>query len=419
MKSESDKPVVEFDHHSAEFSERWPEQLAEIRESCPVAWSESHGGYWVLTKADDVHKAGVSTRTFSSARSADEPDMMSETIPKMRYAAPGPVLSTEIDPPDFYGYRRVINKVLSPRAVAAIAPLVHKWTTWCLDEVIETGSCDLVADFAARVPASLTLEWVGLPVEKWRQFSDAQHNAFAFPPGHPKHQEALELKARVRKDLIETCAERRREPREDVLTYLVNAHFGDERALNDEEVLSIATLIIAGGVDTTASLVSSTLVHLDRHPEDRERLIEDRSLMLTTREEMLRVYPPAMAHARTVVEPTEVRGCPMHPGDRVLLSWAGANRDPETFPDPDDVKIDRFPNRHYTFGIGIHRCAGSHLARAMWLEMIGQVLDRIPDYCVTDYDVVETYPDKSISYGFNTIPATFTPGERSGIPSPL
>jgi cytochrome P450 len=176
-------------------------------------------------------------------------------------------------------------------------------------------------------------------------------------------------------------------------------------------VFETAYTIIAAGVETTTSLLSSALWHLDRVPEDRKRLIADPSLLDTACEEFLRMYTPEQAGARTVVHRTEIGGAVLQRGDRVLLAWSSANRDPSQFENPEEFQLDRKPNRHMSFGLGIHRCIGSHLARQEFTIIMGEVLRRLPDYAI-DQDRARLYPDLGLMYGYREMSATFTPGPR-------
>ncbi len=176
-------------------------------------------------------------------------------------------------------------------------------------------------------------------------------------------------------------------------------------------MFGITDLLISGGTGTTASLVSQVLVWLHQHQDVRARLAADPSLLDKAIEEFLRFFSPTQALARTVTRDTEFHGCPMKQGDRVLVSWSSANRDETMFEDPDQINIDRWPNRHTAFGIGVHRCAGSHLARKMAHSVLSQILERMPDYEI-DTSNLQRYPDQGTNVGYRSIPATFTPGER-------
>jgi len=157
--------------------------------------------------------------------------------------------------------------------------------------------------------------------------------------------------------------------------------------------------------------VSQALVWLAKNPDVRQELIDDLSLLDRAVEEFLRVFSPTQALARTVTRDVEFHGCPMKKGDRVLLSWASANRDEEQFENPDTIDIRRWPNRHVAFGIGVHRCAGSHLGRLMAKRLLQEILTRMPDYTI-DFDALKHFHDQGTNVGFRSIPARFTPGKR-------
>ena len=190
-------------------------------------------------------------------------------------------------------------------------------------------------------------------------------------------------------------------------------HEIDGERIPRETAESIVFMTVGGGVDTTTALIGAALLHLSQVPDDKRRLIEEPELLVTATEEFLRFYPPARSHARTVTEDFEFAGCPMRAGDRVLLGEISAGRDGHAFPDPDEFVIDRNPNRHVSFGVGLHRCVGSHLARIEFAEVITAVLTRLPDFEIDQTAVVE-YPNWSVIGGWSNLPATFTPGPRLG-----
>jgi cytochrome P450 len=237
-----------------------------------------------------------------------------------------------------------------------------------------------------------------------------------FTPRDPDSPAFQELGVSFRwifQQIREEIARRREEPREgDLLAAMMNADDG-EGPLGDDLVFETAYTALAAGVDTTTSLLSAALWHLDRYPGDRQRLIDDPALLEVACEEFLRFYAPAQAGARTAVSPAEVGGESFERGDRLLLAWASGNRDGTKFDDPDEFQLDRWPNRHMAFGYGIHRCIGAGLARQEFVVVLGEVLRRIPDYAI-DHDRTHTYPDVGLMFGFQGMPATFTPGRPMG-----
>ena len=401
-------PVVPFDHNSPEHSADPVASYARLRAHAPVAWTDANSGFWVLSDYESVFEAARNEAVFASGRSSYGGEGLSNVIPKAPVRLHIPV---ELDPPEHRSYRKLLNPVTSPAAVAHLQPMTERWTTWFIDQVIEEGECDFAS--VIGVPAVVTLDWLGLGVADWRRYSRALHSVLADSPGSPAHTHAVEVDIPwMEEQITAAIAARRRQPTGDLISHLL-AQEVDGAPITDDAAYSMIELLISGGVGTTASLVSQTLVHLSQHPEQRRQLIEEPELLPRAVEEFLRVFSPTQALARTVVQDTVFRGCPMKKGDRVLLAWSSANRDPAQFDNPDEVVLDRWPNRHTAFGMGIHRCAGAHLGRAIARELIGQIIRRMPDY-VVDLDGLQTYAHQGVNAGYQRIPATFTPGPRVG-----
>jgi len=399
-------PVVHFDHNSDEHSADPAGSYRALREQTPVAWSEAHGGYWVLSDYRAVFEAARNDQTFSSERTEYGGDGLAVVIPKTPVAFHIPI---EVDPPEFRKWRKIINPITAPAAVARMEGLVRHYVTWFIDEIIEAGQCDM-ADVIG-VPSIVTVDWLGLNVDDWKRYAFAHHAALAAVPGSDIWKHAMEVDFPYLDGVTrEVIAARRADPQDDVISYLVKAEV-DDRVVTDDEVYAMVDLLLAGGVGTTASLVSNTVVWLYQHQDVRAELAGDLSLLDKAIEEFLRFFSPTQALARTVMEDTDMLGCPMQKGDRALLSWASANRDPSQFENPDEIDIHRWPNRHTAFGLGVHRCAGSNLGRFMAKELLGQILTRMGDY-VVDVDALEAYPHQGTNTGWQHIPATFTPGER-------
>jgi cytochrome P450 len=401
-------PIVHFDHNSQEHSADPIGSYRQLREACPVAWSEAHGGYWILSSYDTVFEAARDDEVFSSARNGYGGEGLTVVIPKTPMHMHIPI---ELDPPEFRKYRKVVNPIASPAAVERLVPMIKKYTTWFIDQVIESGECDLTR--VIGVPSIVTVDWLGLPVKDWARYSFAHHAVLAAVPGSEEYERAtkVELPA-LSQQMREVIAARRADPQDDLISYLVQQEV-DDRPLEDEEVFSMIELILAGGVGTTASMVSQALVWLYQHPEIRQDLIDHPEKLERAIEEFLRYFSPTQALARTVAKDADFHGTKMHVGDRVLLAWGSANRDASQFDEPDALDIERWPNRHTAFGVGIHRCLGSHLGRAMAHELLSQILERMPDY-VVDLDRVKPYSHQGTNTGWQSVPATFTPGPRRG-----
>jgi len=400
-------PVTHFDHHSADHAENHVANYRRLREETPVAWTEAHGGYWVLADYKSVFEASRDDEVFSSGRHDEYGGPgLSVTIPKAPTAFHIPI---EMDPPEFRPFRRAVNQVTAPKAVEHLDESIKHYVTGFIDMIIEDGEADLA--HVAGVPATVVIDWIGLDPTEYSNYVDAMHTLVAAAPGSPEYVHAAEVAVPwVSQTVREHIAYRREHPSDDATSHFINVEV-DGRKMTDDEIYSILELIISGGVGTTASLVTQALVWLYENPDQRQRLIDDPSMIDIAVEEFLRVFSPTQALARTIMQDTDFHGCPVRKGDRALLSWASANRDAEQFENPDEVDITRWPNRHVAFGLGIHRCAGSHFGKAMAREMIRQVLARMGDYEV-HMDQVVAYPDQGTNAGYHSIPVSFTPGEK-------
>jgi cytochrome P450 len=399
-------PVVHFDHNSQEHSADPVASYRALREESPIAYSEAWGGYWILSGYKPLFEAARDDATFSSARTSDGGEGLTVVIPKTPHPFHIPI---EIDPPEFRKWRKIINLITAPAAIERIEPMVKHYVTWFIDQIIEDGRCDMAE--VITVPSIVTVDWLGLDVSDWNRYATAFHALLAAVPGSEEYKQAVEIDLPYLEERTKSViAARRASPTDDIISYLVQAEV-DGRVVTDDEVYSMVDLLLSGGVGTTASLVSNTVVWLYQNPEVRQQLRDDPSLMDKAVEEFLRFFSPTQALARTVAKDTEFQGCPMKTGDRVLLAWSSANRDAEQFENPDEVDIQRWPNRHVAFGLGVHRCAGSHLGRAMAKELLTQIIDRMGDY-VVDESALEPYPHQGTNNGWQRIPATFTPGKR-------
>jgi cytochrome P450 len=404
-------PVVDFDHHSKEFNADPHSAWGELRRECPVAWSEHHGGFWIVADYEGNHEVLKNHAVFTTERVHSNSGDLGLGIPG--HAADQDFLAypEELDPPAHGPVRQLLNARLSPAASKAMQPSIEYWTTRCIDAVIEAGECDLLYDITGPVPAYVTLLWLGYPEEGIRQAAETQHDTLGYPPTSERWKAAF-VNNVIADTLWDTVRKRRNEPADDMISWLMTQEVNGE-PVDDRTIVALGLVLVGGGVDTTTSLTSSALVHLNRYRHLRTRLIEEPDLLEPATEEFLRVYPPLASIARTARQDIELRGCPIRGGDRVLISRHAANYDEQAFERPEEFIVDRFPNRHVSFGLGPHRCSGSHLARLMFQEMMRQVLSRMPDYDI-DEDRIERYPDRGMVQGWVSLPARFAPGPRLG-----
>jgi cytochrome P450 len=258
----------------------------------------------------------------------------------------------------------------------------------------------------------LTMALVGLPLDDWKPYADLFHGTIAYRPGQPEFDRAVAGVPGMLARLSAVVADRRQRPGEDMLSALVQTQV-EGRALTDAELQSVLWNLIGGGLDTTTSLTSLALHHLDAHPDLRSRLAGDPGLIDRATEEFLRYISVNETLTRTVTRDTELGGQRLGRGDHLMLSWLSANRDASVFERPDEVVLDRAPNPHLAFGVGPHRCIGMHLARTMFKVLLTEVLARMPDYAV-DRAATRFYAGNPELNGVVTMPATFTPGPRVG-----
>lgn len=406
MRNEVDELIESFDHMSPEFARNPWNTMRALREQCPVAHSSARGGFWVVSTYKDVCEIARDHATWTSTQGT-------------LVEGPGPIrnIPVEVDPPEFYKYRRFINPLFAPQAISRREGEVRALANTLIDDVIESGECDIHQALAQPLPAIMTYRLLGLPEAEALSFVQSFEHATSGTVA------VEELGAQYTTDdgagmlapfsvVMDTVQARRAEARDDIISYLVHNEI-DGKRLDDMELMGFIALILAGGLLTTTDAIGNALVYLQEHPEDRDRLIQDRALIPAAVEEFLRYEAPVVGLCRTATRDVEVRGRQIAAGEKVLLLWASANRDPDDFPDPDRCIIDRTPNRHVSFGVGIHRCLGSNLGRLEFRVALEEVLRRMPGYEI-DLDGVVMAPVVGITYGRIRIPMTFPIGDREG-----
>jgi cytochrome P450 len=407
------RPEVDFDQHGPEYRSGFPEIGHAIRDKGPIAWSPNHRGFWVVTGHEELSALAKRHDLVSNHHDTDgsRPGFDGIAIPSHGPTRAGFI---EMDPPEQLEYRRILNPFLSPAGVQRWAPLVEDVTGACIDAVIETGEVDFVDDIANVVPAVLTMAMLGLPLEDWVLYCEPAHAQVYTPPTSPAYDAVIEGTLGMLVRLSDCVADIRRRPRPGMLWALIDAEV-DGQPLPDDDIAGTALLLIGGGFDTTTALTASALHWLDDRPDDRRRLRDEAGLIDTATEELLRWFTPAQGGGRTITQDCEIAGHRFEALDRVFLSYALCNHDPRVFPDPDEIVLDRWPNRHAAFGMGVHRCIGSNLARMGFKRMLTRILDRMPDYRVRPGGVVR-YENIGMINGYQHVPATFTPGRREGPP---
>jgi len=353
----------------------------ELRQRCPVGHSDRHGGSWLLTRYADVTAAAHDIESFSSAGvgvlgnegqgGGYEGDVPAELEGLGDIDLP-PISA---DPPLHTWTRRLILPWFSHQRVAQYESMTRELCGRLIDGFISSGRADAAADYAQQIPVRVIARILGVPEDMADDFTGWVRDILEFADD-PERNNRGQLGLMTY--LFAEVEKRKAEPGRGLISELVHTvHEGEP--LTVETVLGMVALILVAGVDTTWSAIGSSLWHLATHSKDAARLANEPELMPTAVEELLRAYSP-VTMGRLVVADTDFAGCPMRKGDKLLLNFPAANRDSEAFERADEVLLDRVRNRHVAFGAGIHRCAGSNLARMELRVALEEWTRRIPSF---------------------------------------
>ncbi|MGI9578773.1 MAG: cytochrome P450 [Microthrixaceae bacterium] len=371
---------TDFDHTIQDYAQNAPEIWEQFREGCPVAHTERFDGCWFPAKHEDVSAIAHDTDNFSS-RGIIVNDMGFRGEAPVGFAPP-----ISSDPPFHQIARKLLLGPFAPKAVAELEPGTRETCRKLIAELLaEADSNDGVVDIAVaytqHIPVRVIAHMLGLPESDGDRFRSFIHRILEKPG-----QVAVEPGDTMADYLAGVIAERRAEPGDDLISYLVTTDI-EGMPLSDDHVFGSIALLLIAGIDTTWSAIGSSLWHLAQNPQHMDRLHDDSDVWSFAIEEFLRYYAP-VTMARVVSNDIEVGNAEMKAGDWVLLPFPSANRDDEAFEDADEFQIDRQRNRHAAFGLGIHRCAGSNLARMElrvaleeWVAAIEsfELADRDPD----------------------------------------
>ncbi len=346
----------------------------ELRDTCPVAHTDRYQGSWLPTRYEDVVAVAHDVEHFSSSDVGvvpgleDDDDLLPAGLP--------PIAA---DPPEHTWSRRLLLPWFSHKRVAHYEAATRDICRALVDGLVDAGRGDAAAGYAQQIPVRVIAQVLGVPDSMSETFTGWVRDVLEFA-NVPERREAG--RNAILAYFMEQMEDRRQNPGDDLISALLQAEV-DGKPVPDHYVLGTVVLTLIAGVDTTWSGIGACLWHLASHPEDRKRLVAEPELLPIAIEEMLRAYAP-VTMARVATGDVEINGCPIGEGDRVLLSFSAANRDPEVFPNADEVVIDRLKNRHVAFGVGIHRCAGSNLARMELRVALEEWLARIPEFHLED-----------------------------------
>lgn len=402
---------ADFDQHDPSFGQRIFAVLDRSRIAQGIGRSEQYGGFWVITRHEDVCAAAHAHDLFSNRQGVVFP-----TLPSIETKTQIPIT---LDPPANIPYRRILGPVFGPAAVERRAQDIRDIANYLIDQFIEDGSVDFTHQLAIPLAAIVTLRLLGMDANQWPRYAEVSHWIWEhgwIPSLPPEQREPLVAKLAesymwVFATISDRINEVRTNPvRDSLIDHLVRADI-DGKPLPHTDITHIVHNVYEAGLDTTAAAVTSMAVRLSEDPQLRARLVQKPYKVAAFVEESLRIQSPVVMLRREVTRDCHFAGHDMKEGDTVLLSWMAANRDPAAFADPASFDLDRKANRHIAFGLGAHRCLGSHIARVELRIVFEELLRRIPDFTINS-ELLTLNRDCAIVFGYYRVPATFTPGPK-------
>jgi len=371
--------ATDFSHLEPEWSaDPYPIQ-DDLRQRCPIAHTARFGGGWLPTRYSDVEAIAYDTERFSSRAI-----IMSNFRPPRELAPVGGSPPITSDPPFHHYARKLLLPAFTKNAVSKQEPATRAFCHSLIDAFEGRDVVDAAGDYAQHIPMRVIASMLGFPPEdgpRFREFVENTLEGVNLPP-----EERIARMTKLFDYLVEQIHDHAGNPRDDLTTYLINAEL-DGHKLDPSHIAGTMALLLIAGIDTTWSAIGASLWHLARTPGDRERLVAEPGLLPVAMEEFLRAYAP-VTMARLVREDMQWHGVAMKADDWILLSFPAANRDPAQFDRAGEVVIDREVNRHAAFGLGIHRCVGSHLARMELRVALEAWLERIPSFTLDDPSAV-------------------------------
>jgi cytochrome P450 len=384
----------------AETNRHPQEMYRAMRAASPVVSLEGMMTH-VLTTKDAAMEAFHRPEVFSSAATID-------TLP---LGSVRPLIPLQIDPPEHVKYRKILDPLFAPRAMAALEEPVAALVNDLIDRFVDRGECDFSAEFSVPLPSQVFLTLLGLPRSDLDRFL-AMKDGIIRPDhvvGKPRENpETLAYQNEIGQSIYDyfnrVLDERQLEPRDDLLTRFLDAEVDGQR-LTRNDILDICFLFFIAGLDTVSASLDCFFGYLCEHPNQRAQLVADPSLVPSAVEELLRWETPVGGIARVATSDTEIFGCPIKQGDMVSISLGSVDTDEAALPDAYEVRFDREVNPHNAFGGGVHRCLGSHLARLELRVALREWHRRIPEYAVKEgHELVYTPAIRSL----DTFPMVFT-----------
>lgn len=399
--------LVDFDVYDAALAhpvDTMQERVAELAAKGPIVYSTAHGGHWIVTHYQEVFDILTDAETFSSY-----PNNL------VTPADFGRFIPLELDPPDHSAYRHALQPLFSPQRMKKLGEDIRQVVNELIDEFAPNGQVEFISQFAHELPARVFLALMDWPLTDAPMFTEATDTVLFGKPGGTKEEseQAIMMAAMTIAGYFNNIiTERRANPGDDATSALIHTEVelaDGKRLLTDEELFRMFFLLLMGGLHTVQGSLAWTVAHLSRNTEQRDALIADPSLTPKAVEEILRMEA-AVIPGRRATRDIQIGGVHIAKDDQLILMLCSANRDAAQFSEPSTLDIARTPNRHLSFGAGVHRCLGSHLGRIELKIALEEMHRRIPDYALVDGDP-PVYHSTQVR-GCARMPITFTPEAR-------
>lgn len=394
------RPAEDWDPQASEVRRDPHAAYAELRQRCPVAHSHRWGGFWTLTRYEDIVNVTVDPQTFINS--------VQNVVPAVGF---GKRIPLHADPPAHTHYRRILTPPFRRERAAALEPTVRRLVVSLLEPLIARDRGDVVKEFTYFLPVRVLCAFLHIPQadaadlkERSERYADALHRG----DYETLKQESDALYAHARR-VVAARKEAPLDPEEDVTSALLAAEIDGEPLDEALIVGCVRQLLVAGHLTLTLSIASAVL-HLARDQDLQQRLRREPARIADAVEEFLRLYPPNRAFARTATRPVEIRGQTIEVDEPIALLWPAANRDPDVFDSPDEFDLDRSPNRHLSFGHGTHKCLGAPLARLEMRVALEELLARTETF---ELDGPITYADWP-EFGPRKLPIRLVPAGNGG-----
>jgi cytochrome P450 len=390
----------QFDALSPETFDSPYELMADLRSRCPVAYSDSWGGFWALTRYDDVVAAATQYDTFITS--------VQNVIPKVAFTGRRPPL--HLDPPDHTPYRRALNPLLSERRVRLLEPMVRRHCAELLEPMIASGGGEICSDFASRLPILVFAEWMNLPPKEVRALAETgrTYNLAVQAADDAVVRDASLVLYQMARDLVTRRKETPLDPEIDATSALLAARV-DGQPLPEDMIVGTIRQVLVVGIIAPTVLFGSIVTHLARDQSLQSHLRSNPALVPAAVEEFMRLYTPYRGFARTANKDVEMRGQAILKDEPIALVYASANRDEAVFPDPDKFILNR-PNigEHIAFGRGPHHCPGAHLGRLEMRVALEELLARTAGFALAGEPTQTRFPE----IGAMAVPITITPPKK-------